>query len=96
MDNRSVADAPLEYSRVNLSSDPIYRYLRITKSGPGGVPGEAAEQDLLDGAWLNVYVVSTSCKAPGGCSPPRSTLASSTRWAPCIWQGSGRVIFTRR
>ncbi|MDQ6880460.1 MAG: HD domain-containing protein [Candidatus Dormibacteraeota bacterium] len=45
-------DAPLEYSRVNLSSDPIYRYLRITKGGPGGVPGEASEQDLLDSAWL--------------------------------------------
>src|SRR5450631_952080 len=51
-DNRSVTGAPLEYSRVNLSSDPIYRYLRITKGGQGGVPGEAAEQDLLDGAWL--------------------------------------------
>jgi HD superfamily phosphohydrolase len=47
-----VTGAPLEYSRVNLSSDPIYRYLRITKGGQGGVPGEAAEQDLLDGAWL--------------------------------------------
>jgi uncharacterized protein len=44
--------APLEYSRVNLSSDPIYRYLRITKGGPGGVPGGAAEQDLLDTPWL--------------------------------------------
>ena len=41
-----------EYSRVNLSSDPIYRYLRITKGGPGGVAGEAAEQDLVDTAWL--------------------------------------------
>ncbi|MEA2655444.1 MAG: uncharacterized protein QOI23_809, partial [Chloroflexota bacterium] len=47
-----MSGAPLEYSRVNLSSDPIYRYLRITKGGPGGVPGEAAERDLLDGAWL--------------------------------------------
>jgi HD superfamily phosphohydrolase len=47
-----VTDAPPEYSRVNLSSDPIYRYLRITKGGPGGVPGEAAEQDLVDSAWL--------------------------------------------
>jgi uncharacterized protein len=47
-----VTDAPLEYSRVNLSSDPIYRYLRITKGGPGGVPGDAAEQDLVDTAWL--------------------------------------------
>ena len=45
-------EAPGEYSRVNLSSDPIYRYLRITKAGPGGVPGEAAEQDLVDSAWL--------------------------------------------
>lgn len=38
------------YSRVNLWSDPIYRYLRITKRG--GVPGAASEQDLLDHAWL--------------------------------------------
>ncbi|MFI5284394.1 MAG: HD domain-containing protein [Candidatus Dormibacterales bacterium] len=41
-----------EYSRVNLFSDPIYRYLRITKGGPDGVAGEAAEQDLVDAAWL--------------------------------------------
>jgi HD superfamily phosphohydrolase len=41
-----------EYSRVNLFSDPIYRYLRITKGGPGGAPGGASEQDLVDGAWL--------------------------------------------
>jgi HD superfamily phosphohydrolase len=47
-----MTDAPPEYSRVNLSSDPIYRYLRITKGGPGGVPGQAAEQDLVDSAWL--------------------------------------------
>src|SRR5467141_1666349 len=45
-------DARSEYSRVNLSSDPIYRYLRITKGGPGGVAGQAAEQDLVDAAWL--------------------------------------------
>lgn len=45
-------DLTSEYSRVNLSSDPIYRYVRITKGGPGGVPGECAEQDLLDHAWL--------------------------------------------
>ena len=47
-----MTDATLEYSRVNLSSDPIYRYLRITKGGAGGVPGQTAEQDLLDTAWL--------------------------------------------
>src|ERR1700694_3851725 len=47
-----MTDVPLEYSRVNLSSDPIYRYLRITKGGPGGVPGSASEQDLVDNAWL--------------------------------------------
>jgi hypothetical protein len=46
-----MTQAPLEYSRFNLSSDPIYRYLRITKGGPGGVAG-AAEQDLIDTAWL--------------------------------------------
>jgi uncharacterized protein len=45
-------DTPLEYSRVNLSSDPIYRYLRITKGGQGGVAGNVAEQDLVDSAWL--------------------------------------------
>ena len=47
-----MTEAPPEYSRVNLSSDPIYRYLRITKGGPGGVPGGAAEQDLVDSAWM--------------------------------------------
>jgi hypothetical protein len=41
-----------EYSRVNLSSDPIYRYLRITRGGPGGVRGGTSEQDLVDHAWL--------------------------------------------
>ena len=51
-DNRLVTQGTEEYSRVNLFSDPIYRYLRITKSGPGGVKGEAAEQDLVDAAWL--------------------------------------------
>ena len=45
-------EARSEYSRVNLSSDPIYRYLRITKGGPDGVRGGAAEQDLVDAAWL--------------------------------------------
>lgn len=47
-----MAEARSEYSRVNLSSDPIYRYLRITRGGPGGVAGEACEQDLVDHAWL--------------------------------------------
>src|ERR1700732_2797438 len=47
-----MTDGPLEYSRVNRSSYPIYRYLRITKGGPGGVPGQASEQDLVDNAWL--------------------------------------------
>ena len=47
-----MGELPPEYSRVNLSSDPIYRYLRITKGGPGGVPGTSAEQDLVDSAWL--------------------------------------------
>ena len=47
-----MADATTEYSRVNLSSDPIYGYLRITKGGSGGVPGDVAEQDLVDSAWL--------------------------------------------
>ncbi|HSS94362.1 MAG TPA: HD domain-containing protein [Candidatus Dormibacteraeota bacterium] len=47
-----MTELPSEYSRTNLSSDPIYRYLRITKGGPGGVPGKSAEQDLVDSAWL--------------------------------------------
>jgi len=47
-----MAGPAAEYSRLNLSSDPIYRYLRITKGGPGGAPGECAEQDLVDHAWL--------------------------------------------
>jgi hypothetical protein len=47
-----VDEALSEYSRVNLSSDPVYRYLRITKGGPGGVAGQASEQDLVDAAWL--------------------------------------------
>src|SRR4029077_9935364 len=51
-DNRLMAELPAEYARTNLSSDPIYRYLRITKGGPGGGPGTAAEQDLVDPAWL--------------------------------------------
>lgn len=47
-----MTDVTSEYSRVNLSSDPIYRYLRITKGGPGGVPGRCSEQDILDSPWL--------------------------------------------
>src|SRR5256885_11293476 len=47
-----MADVTSGYSRVNLFSDPIYRYLRVTKGGPGGVPGETSEQDLIDSAWL--------------------------------------------
>ncbi len=45
-----MSEVVAEYSRVNLSSDPIYGYIRVTK--PGGVPGEVAEQDLIDGPWL--------------------------------------------
>jgi len=45
-----VSEPLAEYGRLNLSSDPIYRYVRVTK--PGGVPGGAAEQDLIDHAWL--------------------------------------------
>jgi uncharacterized protein len=39
-----------EYRRVNLSSDPLYRYIRVTK--PRGVPGEISEQHLIDNPWL--------------------------------------------
>jgi HD superfamily phosphohydrolase len=45
-----MTEAIAEYSRVNLSSDPVYRYIRVTKTG--GVPGAAAEQDLIDHPWL--------------------------------------------
>jgi HD superfamily phosphohydrolase len=45
-----VTEAVAEYSRVNLSSDPVYHYVRVTK--PGGVPGAYAEQDLIDHPWL--------------------------------------------
>ncbi len=36
------------YDAVNLVADPLYGYIKITKSGRNG----AAEQDLLDHAWL--------------------------------------------
>jgi len=45
-----MSEAVAEYRRLNLSSDPIYRYVRVTK--PGGVPGAVAEQDVMDNAWL--------------------------------------------
>src|SRR2546430_17241833 len=51
-DNLFVDQGRSDYSLGNLSSDPIYRYLRITKGGPGGVAGHSAEQDLVDSAWL--------------------------------------------
>jgi HD superfamily phosphohydrolase len=38
-------DVTDQFARVNLWSDPIYRYIQITK-------GPASEQDLLDHAWL--------------------------------------------
>ena len=44
-----MSEVVAEYSRVNLSSDPIYRYILVTK--PGGVPG-ISEQELIDNAWL--------------------------------------------
>ena len=45
-----MSEAVAEYRRLNLSSDPIYHYVRVTK--PGGVPGAVAEQDVMDNAWL--------------------------------------------
>lgn len=44
-----MSEAVAEYRRLNLSSDPIYHYVRVTK--PGGVPGVVAEQEVLDNAW---------------------------------------------
>jgi uncharacterized protein len=45
-----MSEMTAEYRRVNLSSDPLYRYIRVTK--PGGVPGDVAEQHLIDNPWL--------------------------------------------
>ena len=45
-------DVTSAYARVNLWSDPVYRYLRTTKGGPEGVRGASSEQDLLDHPWL--------------------------------------------
>src|SRR5947208_1233048 len=42
-------DLAARYSKVNLSSDPVYGYVQITKSD---VPGDTCEQDLLDSPWL--------------------------------------------
>ncbi|MGH2928717.1 MAG: HD domain-containing protein, partial [Solirubrobacteraceae bacterium] len=42
-------DGAADYRRVNLSADPLYRYVRATKSG--GVPGRVAEQHVIDGRW---------------------------------------------
>ncbi|MGH7776273.1 MAG: HD domain-containing protein [Candidatus Dormibacterales bacterium] len=44
-----MADPVAEYSRVNLSSDPLYGYVTITKAA---APGRSSEQDLLDSPWL--------------------------------------------
>jgi HD superfamily phosphohydrolase len=50
---------PHPFAAVNLISDPIHGYVELTKrlsrseSGAAGLPSEdAAEQDLLDSAWL--------------------------------------------
>src|SRR5260370_42370431 len=89
-DNRLMSVLPDEYSRVNLSSDPIYRYLRITKGGPGGVPGRTSEQDLLDSpcpqrtmplhplpsAW---WAFPTSPHSP--LQPPLATIHLGGEWA---------------
>src|ERR671936_1385615 len=45
-----MSEVGAEYRRVNLSSDPLYRFVRVTKRG--GVPGDVAEQDVIDHAWL--------------------------------------------
>src|SRR5205085_8293807 len=44
-DNRPMDEVLAEYDRVNLSSAPIYRYIRTTKRG---------ETSLLDDAWLQL------------------------------------------
>jgi len=45
----SQADAHQIYSRVNLVSDPIYGYIRITKRIHSS---HTAEQDILDNIWM--------------------------------------------
>src|SRR5262247_1699177 len=38
------------YEGRGLIADPIHQYIQYTR--PGGVPGEATEQDLIDTAWV--------------------------------------------
>lgn len=47
-----LSEAERAYSRVNLIADPLYGYIRITKSGVNGAAGTSSEQDMLDNPWL--------------------------------------------
>ncbi|MBI4270833.1 MAG: HD domain-containing protein, partial [Candidatus Rokubacteria bacterium] len=38
------------YQGRGLIADPIHRYILYTR--PGGIPGEATEQDLIDTSWV--------------------------------------------
>jgi hypothetical protein len=73
-------EAAAEYRRVNLSSDPLYGYIQVTKSG--GVPGLVAEQDLIDRG------VGRTSVSDSGSSPSQFALCGAGRgdsapgWAP--------------
>src|SRR5437899_5431982 len=43
-------DAEGPYQGRGLIADPIHQYILYTR--PGGIPGEATEQDLIDTSWM--------------------------------------------
>src|SRR6185436_13776915 len=46
----SMKDAEGPYQGRGLIADPIHQYILYTR--PGGIPGEATEQDLIDTSWM--------------------------------------------
>ena len=38
------------YQGRGLIADPIHQYIVYTR--PGGIPGEATEQDVIDSSWV--------------------------------------------
>src|SRR5262249_61829114 len=46
----SMKGAEDPYQGRGLIADPIHQYILYTR--PGGIPGEASEQDLIDTAWV--------------------------------------------
>jgi HD superfamily phosphohydrolase len=45
-----MTDAEGPYQGRGLIADPIHQYILYTR--PGGIPGEATEQDLIDTSWM--------------------------------------------